>query len=114
MATWFTAVAPFLPDIIQMAKPIFTRSMNAGKDPGKDPAKASELVSRQIAELQDAAAQNADAIHKLAEEMQNTIASLREASVALDRKLERANRLALIATTVAVLGFAVAAYALAA
>lgn len=105
MAAWFTAVAPFLPDIIQMAKPIFTRN--------KSPDTAPDLVPKQIIELQDAVAQNADAIHKLAEEMQNTIASLREASVALDRKLDRANRLAMVAMTIALLGFAVAAYALA-
>ena len=106
MAAWFTVVAPFLPDIIQMAKPIFTRP--------KGPVAAPDLVPQQIIELQDVAAQNAEAVRLLAEEMQNTIASLRLASVELDRKLSRANLLALIAATVAVLGFALAAYALAA
>lgn len=105
MAAWFTVVAPFLPDIIQMAKPIFTRS--------KSPAAAPDLVPRQIIELQDAAALNADAIKVLAEEMQKTIASLQQASVELDHKLGRANRLGWIAITAAALGFALAAYALA-
>jgi hypothetical protein len=48
MAAWFTVVAPFLPDIIQMAKPIFTRP--------RSPVSAPDLVPRQIGELQDAAA----------------------------------------------------------
>jgi hypothetical protein len=105
MAAWFTVVAPFLPDIIQMAKPIFTRP--------KSPAAAPDLVPKQITELQDAAAQNADAIKLLAGEMQHTIASLRQASVELDQKLSHAYRLGTIALTAAVLGFALAAYALA-
>lgn len=105
MAAWFTVVAPFLPDIIQMAKPIFTRP--------KSPLAAPDLVPKQITELQDAAAQNADAIRLLAEEMQHTIASLQQASVELDQKLTHAYRLGVIALTAAVLGFALAAYALA-
>ncbi len=104
MAAWFTVVAPFLPDIIQMARPMFTRS--------KGPDRAQELVPQQIKELQDAAAQNADAIRLLAEEMQKTIASLQQASVELDDKLNRAHRLSLVAITAALLGFALAAYAL--
>lgn len=105
MAAWFTVVAPFLPDLIQMAKPIFTRP--------KDPVAAPDLVPQQIIELQDVAAQNAEAVKLLAEEMQNTIASLRQASVELDRKLVRANLIALVAATIAALSFALAAYALA-
>lgn len=105
MAAWFTAVAPFLPDIIQMAKPIFTR--------GKGSERAPDLVPQQITELQDAAAQNSDAIHKLAEEMQQTIAALRQGSIDLEARLERARRNSLIAMTVAVLAFVLAAFALA-
>jgi len=105
MAAWFTVVAPFLPDIIQMAKPIFTRA--------RSPEKAPDLVPQQILELQDAAAQNADAIKLLAEEMQQTLSVLQQASVEVDRKLERANRMALVAVTAALLAFALAAWALA-
>jgi hypothetical protein len=105
MAAWFTAVAPFLPDIIQMAKPMFTRAR------GED--KAPDLVPRQISELQDAAAQNAESVRLLAAEMQQTLTALQQASVELERKLERASRLSLVAATMAGLGFAVAAYALA-
>ena len=109
MAAWFTVVAPFLPDIIQMAKPMFTRA----RSPVAAPDLTPDLVPRQITELQDAVAQNADAIRLLAEEMQKTLASLHQASVELDRKLASAHRLAAIAITAAALGFVLAAYALA-
>ena len=115
MAAWFTAVAPFLPDIIQMAKPMFTRD------------KGAEKVPQQIKELQDAATQNADAIKQLAGEMEHTLATLRqgatqlEATLAplqqrngeLERSLQRANRNALVAATASVLAFLLAGYALA-
>src|SRR5690606_12000600 len=71
MATWFTVVAPFLPDIIQMAKPMFTRD------------KGAEKIPQQIKELQDAATQNADAVKQLAGEMQRTLASLQQGATQL-------------------------------
>ncbi|MFP7723719.1 hypothetical protein [Lysobacter sp. A3-1-A15] len=117
MSAWFSVVAPFLPEIIKAARPMFTRSRG-------DDAKAAALVPQQIKELQDAAAQNADAIHALAGEMQNTLHSLRQGAGELERTLarhelalaalERSRQLALIAATVAVLAAALAAYALAA
>src|SRR5690606_7250067 len=72
MAAWFTVVAPFLPDIIQMAKPMFTRD------------KGADQVPRQIKELQDAATQNAGAVKQLAGEMQRTLASLQQGASQLD------------------------------
>ncbi|GAB3302663.1 hypothetical protein [Luteimonas notoginsengisoli] len=116
MAAWFTVVAPFLPDIIQMAKPMFTRDKGADKIP------------QQIKELQDAATQNADAVKQLAGEMQRTLASLQqganqlETTLAalqqrngeLETELRRTHRLSLVAMTAALLAFALSAYALAA
>jgi uncharacterized phage infection (PIP) family protein YhgE len=115
MAAWFTVVAPFLPDIIQMAKPMFTRD------------KGADQVPQQIKELQDAATLNAAAVKQLAGEMQRTLASLQQGATqlettlaalqqrngALERELRRANRLSLVAATAAVLAFALSAYALA-
>ncbi len=116
MAAWFTVVAPFLPDIIQMAKPMFTRD------------KGADQVPQQIKELQDAATQNAGAVKQLAGEMQRTLASLQQGASQLDntlvalqqrnsvleRELRRANRFSLVAATAALLAFALSAYALAA
>ena len=82
-----------------------------------------KAITKQIKELQDAAAQNADAIHTLAGEMQNTLHSLQQGAAELERTLarqelalaalERSKRLTVVAVTVAVLAFALAAYALA-
>lgn len=105
MATWFTAVAPILPELVRMAKPMFTRSR--GKPP--DPA----LLDRQIAELQDAAARNAESVRGLAEEMQRTLEALQAGAERLEARLRLAQLLAAVAATVAGLAFAVAAYALA-
>src|SRR3546814_5611581 len=77
MAAWFTVVAPFLPDIIQMAKPMFTRD------------KGADQVPQQIKELQDAATQNAGAVKQLAGEMQRTLASLQQGARQLESTLVR-------------------------
>jgi hypothetical protein len=72
-----------------------------------------DLIGEQIAQLQDAATQNADSIKKLATDMQKTIEVLQVGADQAERRLRRASQLTLIATTVAILAFALAAYALA-
>lgn len=104
MAAWFALAAPYLPDIIQLALPLFTRNKTQEKIP--------ELVVQQIAELQSAATQNADSIKLLATEMQKTIEALQSGAAILERKLRRAQLLAGIAGTIAVSAFGVALYAL--
>lgn len=104
MAAWFALAAPYLSDIVQLAVPLFTRT--------KSPEKVPEVVAQQIAELQSAATQNADSIKLLATEMQKTIEALQVGATLLEQKLNRAQGLAIIAATTAVLAFAVAAYAL--
>jgi hypothetical protein len=108
LATWFTAVAPILPELIRMAKPMFTRDRTPG---GKAPDPA--LLERQIAELQDAAARNAESVRGLAEEMQRTLEALQAGAERLEARLRLAQLLAAVAVTVAGLAFAAAAYALA-
>lgn len=105
MAAWFTAALPFIPDVIKLARPLFTRSAPQDKVP--------DVVVTQISELQDVAAQNADAIKTLAVEMQNTIASLQVGAEALSKELRLARAVSTVAVTVAALAFALAAYALA-
>jgi len=105
MAAWFTAALPFIPDVIKLARPLFTRSAPQDKVP--------DVVVTQISELQDVAAQNADAIKTLAVEMQSTITALKAGAEALSAELRFASTVSLVAMTVAVLAFALAAYALA-
>lgn len=108
-ATWITIAAPYLPDIIKLARPLFTRT------PQVDHSQQlrMDVIGAQIAELQDAATQNADSVRKLATDMQKTIEVLQIGADQAERRLRRASRLTLIATTVSVLAFALAAYALA-
>ena len=108
-ATWITLAAPYLPDIIKLARPLFTRT------PPVDNTHQlrMDVIGEQIAELQDAATQNADSIRKLATDMQKTIEILQAGADQAERRLRRASQLTLVATTAAVLAFALAAFALA-
>ena len=105
MAAWFTAALPFIPDVIKLASPLFTRSKPQDHVP--------DIVVTQIAELQTASAQNTEALKALAAEMQKTIDALQIGAEALARDLRMARIVSIVAGTVALLSFAVAAYALA-
>lgn len=112
MAGWFTVVAPLLPELIRAARPMFTRS----REPSQIP--------QQIRELQDAVDHNDQAIKALAGETlaalkqasmeaERTIVGLRQSQDALEKRLQRAQAMSIVAVTMAALAFAVAAYALA-
>ena len=108
-ATWITIAAPYVPEIIRLARPLFTRT------PQVDNTQQLriDVIGAQITELQDAATQNADSIRKLATDMQKTIEVLQVGADRAERQLRRSNQLVLVATTVATLAFLLAAYALA-
>lgn len=108
-ATWITIAASSLPEIIRMARPLFTRTPQVDNSHQL----RMDVIGEQIAELQDAATQNADSIRKLATDMQKTIEVLQVGADRAERRLRRASQLTLIAITIAVLAFALAAYALA-
>lgn len=105
MPAWFAIAAPYIPEIIKLARPLFTR--------GNAQEKSAEVMTQQIAELQAAALQNAESIKLLATEMQQTIEALQSGAASLEKKLERARVLLIISTTISVLAFCIAAYALA-
>ncbi len=109
-ATWITIAAPYVPEIIRLARPLFTRT-----PPAIDNTQQLRLdiVVEQIKELQDAAGQNADSINKLATDMQKTLEVLQLGSERLQKRLHASHLLAIVSTTVAALAFCVAAYALA-
>ncbi|MEL1265607.1 hypothetical protein [Pseudoxanthomonas putridarboris] len=108
-ATWITIAASSLPEIIRLARPLFTPA-----PPQIDNSQRLRLdiIGEQITELQNAATQNADSINKLATDMQRTIEVLQVGAEKLERQLVRSHRLAVVSTTVAVLAFVVALYAL--
>jgi hypothetical protein len=107
MPGWFSVAAPYLADIITLARPLFTR----GKD--KETDKVPELVAQQIAELQNAATQNAESVKLLATEMQKTLDALQTGASILESRLRWAQTLAIVSTTLAAMAFFIAVYALA-
>ena len=108
-ATWITIAASSLPEIIRMARPLFTRTPQVDNSHQL----RMDVIGEQITELQDAATQNADSIRKLATDMQKTIEVLQVGADRAERRLRRASQLTVIATTVAILACSLAAYALA-
>jgi hypothetical protein len=109
-ATWIAIAAPYVPEIIKLARPLFTRTPVVADNTQQI---RLDVVSEQITELQNAASQNADSIRKLATDMQKTLEVLQLGSERMQKRLAIANLLATVATTAAVLAFGVAAYALA-
>ena len=109
-AAWISVVAPYLPEIIRLARPIFTRTPPPLVDMGQQ--RRLDVIDAQIVELQDAAIQNADSIGKLAADMQKTIEALQLGAERAEQRLHRAQVIATVAATAATLAFAVAAWAL--
>ena len=105
MAGWLALAVPYIPEIIKIARPLFTR--------GNPQEKSAEVIAQQIAELQTAVIQNSESIKLLATEMQHTIDALQTGAADLERKLDRAGVLLIISTIISVLALGVAAYALA-
>jgi hypothetical protein len=105
MAGWLALAVPYIPEIIKIARPLFTR--------GNPQEKSAEVIAQQIAELQTAVIQNSESIKLLATEMQHTIEALQTGAAGLERKLERAGVLLIISTIISVLALGVAVYALA-
>lgn len=95
---------PYLPDILALAKPVFTRS--------KNPTPAPELMEQQIAELQAAATQNAESIKQLAADVQKTVEAVQAAAAQLERRLARTQLLLAVALTGSALSFVLAAWPL--
>jgi hypothetical protein len=105
MSSWLAIAVPYLPEIINLARPLFTRDKSQEKVP--------EIVAQQIAELQTAVADNVESIKKLAMDMQKTIDALQRGADALEKELRHARIVNMVALTAAVLAFCLSAYALA-
>ncbi len=110
-ASWLTIAAPYIPEILRLARPLFTHTPPPQADAGQ--RMRVDLMSDQIDELQEAATQNAESIRLLASDMQKTIELLQANSERMEKRLIAAQRLALVAGTAAALAFCLAAVALA-
>ncbi len=110
MASWLIptlkAILPHVSDIVSTVRPAFTR-----RKPEAAPA-TGDLLQQQIAELQAAAAQNADHIKELAAQLQGTVAALEQAAATAEARLRRAVVLCAVATAISVVSLFVALAAL--
>jgi hypothetical protein len=96
------ASLPYVTQIVTAAIPHFT----------KKPVADQDVVPKQIAELQTAATQNAEAIKALAAQLKQTIEGIDGAAPDLQRELKGLRRLAALAVVLAVLATCVAVWAL--
>lgn len=107
MPAWFLpalkAVLPHVGTIISVAAPVFTRKT-------AEAANQAQLVQQQIAELQAAAAQNADNIKALAEQLQVTVGALHQAAAIAEARLRRAYLLCLAAIGLSAITLGIALY----
>ena len=104
MPAWFAIAAPYIPEIIKIARPLFTR--NSAQE------ESFEVLSQQIAELQTAAIQNAESIKIIASEIQHTVEALQAGAAKLEKIMNRDRILLIISVTISILSFCVAIYAL--
>jgi hypothetical protein len=99
--TWITTVAKLAPHVIELGKlaisavPHFTQAKGDAS-----PALEDKTLQRQIAELQAAATDNADAIRKIAGDLQAALTTLEQAAEAAERRIRRVERLVYLAIAV--------------
>ena len=111
MAGWLIptlkAILPHVSDVVSAVKPVFTR-----RKVEMTPAGGGDLVQQQIAELQAAAAQNADHIKELAAQLQSTVTALEQAAAVAETRLRRAVVMCAVAMSLSVVALFVALAAL--
>jgi len=110
MASWLIptlkAILPHVSDVVSAVRPVFTRKKVEAA------ASAGDLLQQQIAELQTAAAQNADHIKELAAQLQSTVAALESAALTAEARLRRAVVMCAAAMAISVVSLFVALAAL--
>ena len=100
------AVLPHVGDIVNAAKPVFTRKKAAEAPAGSD------VVQQQIAELQAAVSQNAEYVKELAEQLQSTVSALEKTAEVADLRLRRATLFSAIAVATSIAALLLTAFTL--
>ena len=115
MAGWLIptlkAILPHVSDVVSAVRPVFTRKKTEAAA-ATAAVPSGDLVQQQIAELQAAAAQNADHIKELAAQLQSTVAALESAALTAEARLRRAVVLCAVAMAISVVALFVALAAL--
>jgi uncharacterized protein YlxW (UPF0749 family) len=92
MAAWLPIIKtaiPIISQIVTVATPMFTRMQNGSA--------RDELTARQIEELQNAATQNSASVKELAAQVEKTFEGMESAAKELQVRLERQQKLSLLA-----------------
>jgi hypothetical protein len=100
-------ILPHVTDIVKAAKPAFTRLTGKPLE-----EQGSDVVQRQIAELQAAASQNATHVKELAEQLRLTVTALEQAAATAEKRLKRVYALAIGAVLVSIAALGTALYAM--
>ncbi len=100
MAVWLApalkAVLPHLGSIVSAVAPAFTRKKADAA------ANQTPLLQEQIAELQNAAAQNNEYIRELAAQLQTTITALEQSAAIVERRIRMVVALAVVALVMSI------------
>lgn len=101
MAAWLIpavkAILPFVSPIVASALPVFTTRKS-----DEATAAQSDVLQRQITELQAAASQNALHVKELAEQLQKTVAALEQGAAVAESRFRRVAALCGVAIVVSV------------
>jgi len=111
MAAWFVpavkAVLPYVSAIVTAAMPVFTTRKS-----DEAAAAQAQLLQQQIAELQSAAAKNAEHIKGLAEQLQKTVAALEQGASLAEARFRRMAALCIAAVVTSGIALALSLIAL--
>ena len=79
-------------NVVTLAVPAFTTKNDAGA--------SQEVVSKQIAELQDAATRNTEAVKVLASQLQKAITDIETGAARIEKELHKTRQLCVVAITI--------------
>lgn len=106
MAGWLIptlkAVIPHVGDIINAAKPAFT------KRKAEPAANQGDLVQQQIGELQAAVSQQSAHIKELAAQLENTVTAIEKAALLAEERLRRVLIFTAVAAAISVVALGIA------
>jgi len=106
-ATWLAALKaalPYVETVVSVATPLFTKKkIDAASG-------QADLLQQQIAELQNASAQNAESIRETAEQLKNVVVALEQAAANMERAHRRLRMLCVVAIAIAASSLAFVLY----
>ena len=108
MASWLLPavklILPHVGTLVAAAKPAFTKRKAESAEPA--------VVQQQIAELQNAASQNAAHVREVAEKLELTVTALEQAASAMQQRVKRLYTISVVAILVALSSLTISIVAL--